>query len=74
MRRIERMALSKDGKSKFVVIENAGMENEYIREGTFDTITEASKFIDRQYTKREVEVMNVRISLKLSDGTISTEF
>lgn len=68
------MALSKDGKGKFVVIEFAGMEKEYVRPGRFDTITEASKFIDRQYTKREVEVMNVRISLMLSDGTITTEF
>lgn len=68
------MALSKDGKGKFVVIERAGWEDEFVRPREFKTITEASKFIDRNYRKSEIEGLNVRISLKLSDGTITTEF
>lgn len=66
------MALPKG--SKFVVVENAGRDNEYVRPIEFKTLSYCSNYLKKQYTKREIEDLNVRISLKLADGTITTEF
>lgn len=68
------MALSKDGNAKFVIIEFAGMDNEHILHRKFDTLSDANRRLKRDYSVEDIEEMNVRISLQLPDGSISTEF
>lgn len=66
------MALSKG--SKFVVVENAGRDDEYVRPKEFEGLDEAVMFLHRNYTRQDREELNVDVMLKLADGTLTTEF
>lgn len=57
----------------YVIVENAGMNDEFVHPEKFGTIQEADKKRSRIFTKKEIEDKNVDICFMRPDGTITTE-
>lgn len=61
------------GTSKYLIIENAGYEDEQVC-FEFDSYREAVRFSDGWYEADEIESLHVMIAKQLLDGSVTYDF